>query len=294
MRVFVTGATGYIGNAVALAFRQAGHSVTGLTRSQEKGRDLKRNEIIPVVGDLSNTSAYADALKEAEVVVHCAFDPKGGPKAESRIVDTILSHTSDYPRAFLYTSGVWVVGNTKSPADESSPCHPIDLVKWRLALEERLLTSATPTSKIAIIRPGCVYGGAGSLTSLWFEGTKTGSVEMVGDGHNHWTMIHTQDLANAYVLAAEKELNGMVLNIVDDTTYTVKEMASAVAAVAGIPGKIHSITPEEGFEKHGQLTQGFLIDQKISNERARRLLGWYPRHKGFIQDIEVYYNAWKE
>lgn len=297
MRVFVTGATGYIGNAVALAFRHAGHHVWGLARSEDKGRKLQQNEITPVIGDLANISSYSHALNQADVIVHCAFDLAGGPKSETNLIDSILAGTGGSlvtPRAFIYTSGVWVIGNTgKNTAYESTPCHPIDLVKWRSALEERLLKAATPSSRIAIIRPGCVYGGRGSLTSMWFEGSKSGAIEIVGDGNNHWAMIHVQDLAQAYVLTAEKELNGIALNVVDETRHTVKEMALAAAEAAGIPGKVRSLTTEEATKKYGPLTQGLLIDQQISNDRTSRLLGWHPRHKGFIRDIDLYFKSWK-
>src|SRR5437879_2251330 len=104
--------------------------------------------------------------------------------------------------------------------DESSSENPIEFVKWRILHEQRLLAANIAGLRTVIIRPGCVYGKADGLTALWFSSAHGGSVEVVGNGLNHWCMVHVKDLAEAYVLAAEKELSGVVLNIVDHTHYT--------------------------------------------------------------------------
>lgn len=298
MRVFVTGASGYIGNAVAQCFSNAGHHVTGLVRSEEKAQLLKKQEIIPLIGNISMPQTYLRAIKEAEVIVHCAFDnSSNGVKTEGTAISTILEGTrisGATSRTILYTSGVWITGNTcKAIADESSPQRPIEFVKWRVAIEDRLFQGADRHLKTVILRPGCVYGGRGGMTNPWFESAEKGQVEVVGNGNNHWAMVHYKDLAEAYVLAAEKELSGLVLNVTDDTHYTVKEMAEAAASVSGVPGDIHFLSENEAYGKYGHLAEGMLIDQHISNQRAKRLLGWKPRHQGFIDNINLYYESWK-
>ncbi len=298
MRVFITGASGYIGQAVAEAFRQAGHAVSGMVRSHNKAQLLYQQEITPVIGDLAKPASYLSAVQQAEVIVHCAFDYAGhGVDTEKTAIDTLLQgahHAGISTRAILYTSGVWCYGNTGiAIADEASHCHPIDIVKWRNLQEERLLKLASSQLRVVIIRPGCVYGGSGGLSDFWFSSAKAGSCEIVGPGNNRWAMIHYRDLAEAYVRAAERELNHAVINVVDNTRYTVKEMALGVADAAGIPEKIHSLSPAEATQKYGMLTHGLLIDQQISNERAKRLLDWQPRHTGFLSDVASYYAAWQ-
>ena len=295
MRVFITGATGYIGRAVADAFSHAGRHVYGLVRSEEKAKQLRKAEIVPIIGDLAKPETFKSAVHDAEVLIHCAFETSAkGLELENRTVDTLLTEASksNKIKAFIYTSGVWVIGNTNCTlVDEAMPLQPLDLVRWRVYVEERVLNASSNRLRAVVLRPGIVYGGSEGIISFWFESTKKGVIEIVGEGHNYWPMIHYRDLAEAYRLTAEKELNGIALNIVDDSLHPVKEMALAVSKTANVH-KIKSLTYEEAVQQFGPVAEGLLADQQISNERAKRLLGWHPKHRSFITDIDLYYNAW--
>jgi len=299
MKVFVTGASGYIGNAVAQAFSLSGHAVSGLIRSEQKAQLLRRAEIVPVIGDLVKPDSYRQAIKEAEVIVHCASDHSLQSDAlDNSFIDNLLVETkgpSISQKTIIYTSGVWGVGNTGSQiVDEAVRRNPLESVKWRNRIEEKLLDLASSHLRTVIISPGCVYGGLGGLTSFWFSTAKDGSIEIVGSGENRWAMVHVADLAQAYVLAAEKEIDRGIFYIVDHTHYTVKEMALASVKATGVSDKVHNLLESEAAKKFGSgLASGLLIDQQISNERAARLLEWRPRHKGFIEDIDRYYETWK-
>lgn len=296
MRVLITGPLGYIGRPVAEAFCAAGHQVSGLVRNDEKAKALMLAGIEPVVGNLSQPDSYRHAVEQAEVVIHTAFDSSANAvDIETGLVKTLTAQClkSGRAKALVYTSGVWVHGSTGSNiVDESSELNPIDLVSWRMRCEKAVLEASTRTFRTLVIRPGVVYGGAGGLTSLWFSSALQGSVEVVGHGQNHWPMIHQQDLARLYLLASEQELTGIVLNAVDNSHYSVMEMAQAVSGVAGIHGKVNIVDEDAANDKYGKLTEGLLIDQHISNERARRLLSWSPRHRTFIDGIQSYYSAW--
>lgn len=297
MRVFVTGASGYIGHAVARAFRQSGHDVYGLIRSKPSEHLLRISEIKPIVGDMNKPKSYMKILDEVEVIVHCAYEMSAhGVDLDASTIDTLVKAASkaNLPRTVIYTSGVWVYGNTgKKVADEASTLNPIDYVKWRPRHEKSVLDAHSAQVRTVVIRPGCVYGGVNGLTAMWFDSTRQGAVEMVGEGNNRWSMIHVEDLARLYVLAAERELSNVVLNATDSTSLTVKEMVEAIAEAAGIPGKINQLTKKEAMQKYGALTDGLLIDQKISSERAARLLGWHPKHTKFIDAVQCDYDAWK-
>jgi nucleoside-diphosphate-sugar epimerase len=297
MRIFITGTTGYIGNAVALAFRRAGHEVKGLIRSETKAKDLAKEEIRPVIGDISTPESFLLEANDSEVLIHCAFEYSSeGVQRDLDAIDAFLkiASTSEMPRTIIYTSGCWIYGNTDSKiVDEDTPVNPLNRVLWRPLHEAKVLQAASKKLRTLVIRPGCVYGGTKGLTTLWFSSLQNGFVEIAGDGKNHWAMIHKDDLAEAYLLAAEKEIPSTVLNVVDSTHYTVLEMAEAIASTSGIPKKIRPTTAQEAEKKHGSLSQGLLADQKLSNERVQRMLGWRPRHKGFIEEVDLYLAAWK-
>ena len=297
MNVFVTGSTGYIGGAVAAAFRRAGHRVFGLARSSEKARALAREEIVPVLGDLAAPESFVAVARGCDLFVHCASENSSATVVRDRAaIDTFLAASRDAnaPRAFLYTSGVWVYGNTGGrTVDETSPLAPLDLARWRVE-HERIVLAATGTQlRTLVLRPGCVYGGAGGLTVPWFASAVAGEVEMVGDGTNCWSTVHVDDVAEAYVLAAERAPGGEALNISDGTNPRVGEMVAAVAAAAGIPGRISQLEPEDAVEKFGPLAEGLEAHQKVANARAKAALGWHPRHASFVSEADLYFAAYR-
>lgn len=298
MRIFITGVSGYIGQAVALAFRKRGHHVCGLVRSEKNSDMLRRHEIVPIQGDISEPQTYFFHAEQAEVLIHCAMEMSADAvKKDAIALETLLNAAkkSTQVKSFLYTSGVWVYGNTRGHiVDESTPLHPLNLVQWRPSHENRVLEAASPTLRPVVIRPGCVYGGPGSLTAMWFaEAEQSGNISVIDGGSNRWAMIHRDDLAESYVLAAEKELTGTTLNVTDGTHCTVKEMVEAAAQAAKIPGSVISLSLAEATQRWGALAEGLAVDQKVANERTCRLLNWHPRHLSFIDEIDLYWAAWK-
>lgn len=297
MRVLVIGASGYIGNAVAKAFRAKGHTVYGSVRNKEDARSLSLEEIGPIMADLSDPKSFHDILQSVEVAVHCAHESSAQEvERDAQAIDTILdlfSHQS-LPRSFIYTSGVWVYGSLGyKMADESTPLNPLDVVKWRPAHEEKVLKAASSQLRTVVLRPAHVYGSVGGLTHLLFTSAGKGSMAMVGEGHNRIPMIHVRDLAHAYVSAAERELTSVVLNVADDSTATFREMVEAVARVAGIEGKIQALSSVEAKKQWGSYANVFTLDLTIDNSRIKRLLGWQIHHAPFIYEVQTYYDAWK-
>ena len=125
MNVFLTGATGYIGKAVAEALTAAGHSVTGLVRPERDTRPLAELGIRPFPGRLQNPDAVAAEAARADAVIHTAFDwTENGALADEAFIEAVLAALAGSSKAFIYTSGVWVMGNTKKDADEESPVDP--------------------------------------------------------------------------------------------------------------------------------------------------------------------------
>lgn len=296
MRVFVTGAAGYIGEAVAIAFRRQGHQVKGLVRKEADTIRLKRNEIEPVLASLSDPETYLKEISCCQVLVHCAFENSPqGITLDEMAIDTFLqsARSTELPRTVIYTSGCWVYGSNKNDwVDESSPLHPLSLVAWRPRHEEKVLKCGFSWVRPVVIRPGCVYGGRGGLTGFWFDSIARGSPILPGDGSQVWSMVHIDDLAELYVKAAEQELGPVIFNASDQSAYTIKECMEAVLLSQNLSTPILHLSKEESGKKWGRLSEGLLAEQKILSGRAYRLLDWTPKHLPFPADAKKYYEAW--
>src|SRR5256885_7582233 len=129
MRVFVTGATGYVGFAVATALRRSGHDVYGLTRTAAKAPQLARQEIRPVIGDIGDPKSYADSAEGCSVLVHAAFESSASAVTKDKAAVDALIETGrrgSQPKTLIYTSGVWLHGDTGGRlGDETGPPKPI-------------------------------------------------------------------------------------------------------------------------------------------------------------------------
>jgi nucleoside-diphosphate-sugar epimerase len=295
MQVFVTGATGYVGFAIAQGFARAGHSVWGLARTEAKARQLARHEIRPVVGDMANPKSYADVAAECAVLVHAAFDyGRDGVTKDRTTLDTLIDagRHGAKPKTLIFTSGVWVHGDTGARlVDETTPLAPIGIVAWRPANEQLVLEGSGIRG--LVIRPGCVYGGRGGLTEAWFaSGSAAKAPTVVGDGRNRWAMVHMDDLAEAYLRAAESGLAGEIFDVSDRSRATVLEMATAAARAAGYQGEVRPTPLTEARKAMGDFAEALALNQHVDARKAVRLLGWQPRHGGFLDDVETYYRAW--
>jgi nucleoside-diphosphate-sugar epimerase len=298
MKVFVTGATGYVGSHVARAFRRAGHEVWGLVRGEGRSAALQRFEIRPVVGTLESPASWRPAAAACSVLVHCASDSGADRWARDRAaVQDLLKACGEgsRPKALLYTSGVWVYGNTgPSPADETSIPSPLPLVAQRPAIEA-LVTGAAGARGL-VLRPGCLYGGSGGegMTESWFAGALSPEgVTLVGESANKWAMVHADDVGDAYVRAAESGASGEIFNLTDGSRESVREMAEAAARAAGARLPIRFLPVEEARKTMGDFVDALVVDQNVDSRKASALLNWRPRHRGFADEAEIYFAAWQ-
>jgi nucleoside-diphosphate-sugar epimerase len=296
MQVFVTGATGYIGFAVAAALRRAGYRVWGLARSVAKARRLTRHEIEPVIGDLADPKTYLEVASDCALLVHTAFDYAADGVAKNKTaIDTLLDagRRGAKPKTLVFTSGAWVYGDTGDRmVDETTPPNPPKLVAWRPGHEQMVLQAAGVRG--LVVRPGDVYGGPGGLTGQWFAGPSTGKPPLVvGDGRNRLPMVHIDDLADAYVRIAESGLAAEIFNVNDQTRFTVLEMARAAARAAGYEGEIRPTPLPEARKTLGDFADALALTQHVDARKVARLLGWQPRHVGFLDEAGAYYRAWK-
>lgn len=296
MKLFITGATGYIGFNVATAFRRIGYDVWGLTRSQEKTSTLLRQEIRPVIGALQAPDTFTHLAAESDVIIHAAIDDQAGPAAlDAMTVKELLDATrqSDKPKTFIYTSSVWVYGDTQGRVvTEQAPLSPVEAVAWRPDVEQMVLNAGWING--VVIRPGVVYGQGGGLTGLWFESASNGEVlQVVGDGYNHWAMVHVDDLAQGYIQTVQSNVGGQIVNLVDYTRARVMEMAGAIAQAAGHTRQIEFIPVDEAAQDMGALAEALALDQVVDVAKAQRVLDWHPQHRGFTAEVDTYFRAWQ-
>ncbi|CAN7644075.1 NAD-dependent epimerase/dehydratase family protein [Caballeronia sp. LjRoot31] len=299
MELFITGGTGYIGQAVARKAISLGHQVTTLVREENSpaASALARLGVKLHGGDLREPQSFAATAGAADGVVHMASTndaAAAAAAADEAAVVAMLSHL--HPgAAFVYTSGTWVYGNTEGEAaTEASALNPTRLVAWRPAVEQQVLALAARRSIAAVIlRPAMVHGyGGGVFGMLAGMVRQIGSVRIVGDGRNHWPAVHVDDLATAYLSAVERAASGdgrvagQIFNVVAEDAVAVAEMGEAIRASAGAD-RVEPWPLDDARKSLGPFADALALDQTVSGQHARRVLAWEPHGPGLIADLSV-------
>lgn len=289
MRIFITGATGYIGTAVTSAVINAGHEVTALVRRSTDATALESAGARVLRGELRELGRHRDAIAGHEAAIHAAADQQDPEAVDASALDTLLGIEG---LRIVYTSGVWVFGSTgEAVVDEESEVDPISIVAWRPAHERRVLDR--PEKLGAVIRPGCVYGGKQSLLSGFFAAAETGEpLVIVGDGRNRWAMVHQDDLADLYLKIVEERAGGM-FHGVDDTRATLGQIAQAIVESIGSTSAIAHQPMTDAREQFGPFAEALALDQHVSSDATRSRLQWEPSIS-FIHSIERQWEEWNQ
>jgi nucleoside-diphosphate-sugar epimerase len=282
MRIFLTGATGYVGSAVLDAFVRAGHTVTAFVRDPANVERLTLRGVQAIAGDLAVPASYSQAAEGCEAIVHTAFESsKRGPEVDRVAIDTLLGaairHAAKGQAAtFVYTSGVWVLGNTVGQATEDAPVRPTPLAAWRPEHEKLVLDAGRGRMlRTAVIRPGIVYGGGRGIIADLLKTAANGLVRVVGDGRNHWACVYDRDLADLYArVIAEPEAAG-IFHANDEADERVADIVDAVARHAKMQPDIRNVPIEEARSKMGAYADALALNQIVRSPRAKAL-GWSP------------------
>jgi nucleoside-diphosphate-sugar epimerase len=293
MKVFCTGASGYIGGSVAAHLIAAGHQVTGLVRSQEKADAVRAFGIEPVMGTLDDAEILARAAQAADVVVNAASaDHKGA-------VTTLLDALAGSGKPFIHTSGSSVIGTRskgqRSDAvfDEDTSFMPSPARVARAALNELILSYRDKGCRPVIVCPSLIYGighGAGrdsvQVPLLIKLANKRGNAAHAGPGENIWSNVHIDDLVTFYALAIEKAPAGAFF-FAENGENSMRELCEAINRVLGLAGPPMSMSMQEAAAEWGE---GTAEDTMASNSRVRavraRQLGWKPNAPSLIEEIE--------
>ena len=293
MKVFCTGASGYIGGSVAAHLVAAGHQVTGLVRSKEKADAVRACGIQPLLGTLDDGECLAQAAQAADVVVNAASADHMGAVA------ALLGALAESGKPFIHTSGSSIVGTRaggrRSGAifDESVPVTPTPARAARVALNDRILSYRDKGCRPVIICPSLIYGaGLGvepdstQVPLLIDLAKKRGCATHAGPGENVWSNVHIDDLVALYVLAIESAPPGAFL-FAENGENSMREVCEAINRMLGYAGPPTAMSMGEAAAEWGE---GTAEDTMASNSRVRavraRQLGWRPKARSLIEEIE--------
>jgi nucleoside-diphosphate-sugar epimerase len=293
MKVFCTGAAGYIGGSVAAYLVAAGHQVTGLVRSREKADAVRARGIQPLLGTLDDGEPLAQAARTADIVVNAASaDHKAA-------VAALLGALAGSGKPLIHTSGSSIVGTRaqghRSDAifDESSPIAPSPARAARVALNDLILSYRDKGCRPVIICPSLIYGlGHGAqphsmqVPLLIGLARKRGCAAHAGPGENIWSNVHIDDLVTLYALAIEKAAAGAFF-FAENGENSMREVCQAINRMLGREGAPSAMSMEAATAEWGE---GLAEDTMASNSRVRaaraRQLGWKPKARSLIEEIE--------
>lgn len=289
--VFVTGASGLIGFAVAKVFKRQGYTVIGLVRSEEKAKALLREEIIPLIGDLTKEDTWKAAVARSGIIVDTVLDLSSGQpdlSANKKLVSVAqeVSLATHRPKTVIYTSGLGVYGDRPGEIIDENTTLPAGS-HWRSDFDEWVIQQEH--LRPVVIRPAAVYGASLGMWSFLFDTLGEGEFEIRGHRDRRIPWIHVNDLAELYYLAA-KHIDRSSNQIFHGTTTdapTWEEVRLAVAKYVGWTGTIAYTEPVTFFEKFTN------IHLETSPKKAKEVLGWDPKYPPFLQSLDTTYKAYQ-
>jgi nucleoside-diphosphate-sugar epimerase len=294
MKIFCTGASGYIGGSVAAHLAKAGHHVTGLVRSQDKADAVRAFGIEPVMGTLDDAPILARAAQAADVVVNAASADHRGA------VTALLDVLAGSGKAFVHTSGSSIVGTqsrgerSDDVFDEDTPVTPSPARVARVELNHFILAARDKGCRPVIVCPSLIYGighGAGrdsvQVPLLIKLAKKRGNAAHAGPGENIWSNVHIDDLVPLYVSAIEKAPAGSFY-FAEDGELSMREACFAINRMLGFAGPPSAMTMQEAAGEWGEGTaeNTMASNSRVRARRARSELGWRPKARGLIEEIE--------
>jgi nucleoside-diphosphate-sugar epimerase len=289
MRVFVTGASGFIGAAVIAELRQGGHHVVGLARSPESASRVEALGATPFVAGLDDLGLLTQAADESAGVIHLAYGhgspPDEAAAADRRAIETLGSALAGSDRPLVITGGTLVLPAGRTGTERDRP-DPEAAATGRGASEPVALALAERGVRASVVRLApCVHDRArrGFAGALIDAAQRTGVSGYVGDGSQRWPAVHRQDAATLFRLALESAPAGTVLHGVDETGVRLRDIADLIGARLHLPVKeVAADTAPDHFGWIGALVG---TDALASSEYTRELLNWRPSHPGLLDDM---------
>lgn len=299
MRVFVTGASGWIGSAVVPELLASGHEVVGLARSEVSAHRLEATGAMVQRGDVDDPDGLAKAAAESDGVIHLAFqhevafggDFAAAAAADRRAVEAMGAALADSDRPLVLASGMLglTVGRVATEDDGLVPSTEVRANPAGLRSATALLTLSLRGIGVrsSVLRfPPTVHGDGdhGFVATLVAVARQRGVAGYVGEGTNRWPAVHRSDAARLACLAVDAAPAGSVLHAVGDEDVTFREIAEAMGRHLGLPTA--SVAPADAVEHFAHLGHFAALDSPASAAVTRQLLAWEPTGPSLLEDLD--------
>jgi nucleoside-diphosphate-sugar epimerase len=292
---FLTGATGYIGGSVAAALVKSGHRVRGLVRSKDNAARLSERGMTPVLGDLDETDLLMSEARASDGVINSANSDHFGA------AQALIAALEGSNKPLVHTSGSSIVGDdargmscSETIFDEDTPLLVHPMKQARRDIDLMVLKAAERGVRSAVICPSLIYGqGQGvnrksvQIPFLVEEARKRGLVQIVGAGLNTWSNVHIDDVVDLYLRALSGAPAG-AFYFAANGEASFLEIGTALAKRLGLAG-VEALPVETAAERWGEARAYFTFgsNSRVRAIRARRELGWAPRHSSVTDWIST-------
>lgn len=291
MRVFVTGATGFIGSAVVRELIDAGHEVVGLARSDEAAAALEGAGAELHRGALDDLDSLSSGAATADGVIHTAYihdfsQMQSAAQTDLRAIETLGAALEGSGRPLVITTGTALI-KPGSVVTEEDAIDPATAAHPRAGAEPIAQALASRGVRSSIVRPGASVHGEGDhgfVPVLIGIARGKGVSGYIGDGSNRWPAVHRLDAARLYRLALENAPAGSVFHAVADEGVPTRDIAGVIGRHLNMPTV--SIAPEDAAEHFGWIGAFFGLDAPASSALTQQRLGWQPTHPGLIADLQ--------
>lgn len=288
MRVFILGATGQIGSAIADELLAHDYSVVALARSDETEHALTAKGADVVRGDLLDPTPWQAVIHDVDAIIHAAatFGDNMGD-VDNRLVQSLIKEGKKTGKSsrFIFTGGCWLYGETgDAVATEKSPFDPIPSFAWMI--ENGKAVMEADCFEGIVIHPAMVYFRDGGVISRFINSAeKAGRVEVWGSLNTRWPVVHQKDLAVAYRLALEKGQPGEHYNVASEEGVMVADMVDVIGQRFAITTEPFVRNVSDVIAEQGDWAAGPALDQQMSGAKAMSELGWRPTVTDMISNI---------
>lgn len=291
MRVFITGATGFIGSAIVPELIQDGHQVLGLTRSDAGAEALLAAGAEVHRGDLEDLESLRSGAAMADAVIHCAFNHDfskylANCSTDRTVIEAIGSVLAGTGKHLIVTSGTGIAGSADGQLSTEDDAAASSAVIPRAASEEAAAAVAAKGVSVAVVRLPQVHNTLkqGLVTYLVAVAREKGVSAYVGEGRNRWPAAHVLDVAHLYKLALDKKENGAKYHAVAEEGVPMREIAEVIGR--GLKMPVVALSAEEASANFGWMGPFVARDIPASSAQTRAKLGWDPKGPGMIADLE--------